>query len=84
MGADTLETSIQMAEMAIADGVTHVVGTPHAKFRSMFDPDLIRQRRDEPAGGRRRMPDSRDGLRFSFEFRKICRTSRRICVKNST
>ena len=29
-GADTLETSIQMAEMAIADGVTHVVGTPHA------------------------------------------------------
>ena len=46
-GADTLETSIQMAEMAIADGVTHVVGTPHANSEYKFDPELIRQRRDE-------------------------------------
>jgi protein-tyrosine phosphatase len=46
-GADTMETSIQMAEMAIADGVTHVVGTPHANSHYNFDPELIRQRRDE-------------------------------------
>jgi protein-tyrosine phosphatase len=46
-GADTLETSIQMAEMAIADGITHVVGTPHANSEFKFNPDLIRQRRDE-------------------------------------
>ena len=46
-GADTLETSIQMAEMAIAEGVTHVVGTPHANSQYKFDPELIRQRRDE-------------------------------------
>ena len=46
-GADTLETSIQMAEMAIADGITHVVGTPHANSQFEFNPDLIRQRRDE-------------------------------------
>ena len=46
-GADTLETSIQMAEMAIADGITHVVGTPHANSQYKFDPELIRQRRDE-------------------------------------
>ena len=46
-GADTLETSIQMAEMAIADGVTHVVGTPHANLQYEFDPELIRQRKDE-------------------------------------
>ncbi len=46
-GADTLETSIQMAEMAIADGITHVVGTPHANSTYKFDPELIRQRRDE-------------------------------------
>jgi len=46
-GADTLETSIQMAEMAIADGVTHVVGTPHANSNYKFDPAVIRQRRDE-------------------------------------
>jgi protein-tyrosine phosphatase len=46
-GADTMETSIQMAEMAIADGVTHVVGTPHANSRYKFDPEIIRQCRDE-------------------------------------
>src|SRR6202051_1050466 len=54
-GADTLETSIQMAESAIADGITHVVGTPHANSHYKFDPELIRQRRDElqAAGGDR-------------------------------
>jgi protein-tyrosine phosphatase len=46
-GADTLETSIKMAEMAIADGVTHVVGTPHANSQYKFDPEMIRQRREE-------------------------------------
>ncbi len=46
-GADTLETSIQMAESAIADGITHVVGTPHANSHYKFDPEIIRQRRDE-------------------------------------
>src|SRR6202051_4737843 len=46
-GADTLETSIQMAESAIADGITQVGGTPHAKSHYVFDPEIIRQRRDE-------------------------------------
>ena len=46
-GSDTMETSIEMAEMAIAEGVTHVVGTPHANSHYKFDPELIRQRRDE-------------------------------------
>ncbi len=46
-GADTLETSIQMAEMAIAEGVTHVVGTPHANSAYTFDPELIRRRCEE-------------------------------------
>jgi len=46
-GAETLETSVQMAEMAIADGVTHVVATPHANSHFKFDPEIVRQRRDE-------------------------------------
>jgi len=46
-GADTLETSVQMAEMAIGEGVTHVVATPHANSAYQFDPEMIRQRRDE-------------------------------------
>jgi protein-tyrosine phosphatase len=46
-GADTLETSIQMAESAIADGITHVVATPHANSHYKFDPEIIRRRLDE-------------------------------------
>lgn len=46
-GAENMDLSIQMAEMAIADGITHVVGTPHANSRYPFNPELIRRRRDE-------------------------------------
>jgi protein-tyrosine phosphatase len=46
-GPDTLDEALQMAEMAIADGITHVIATPHANETYAFDPDLARQRRDE-------------------------------------
>lgn len=36
-GARTLEDSLAMAEDAIADGITHVVGTPHASNDHAFD-----------------------------------------------
>lgn len=42
-----METSLQMAEMAAADGVTHVVGTPHANSEYDFIPELVQLRRDE-------------------------------------
>lgn len=48
-GPDTLEKSLEMAEAAIADGITHVVATPHASDRYTFFPDLVHQRRDEIA-----------------------------------
>jgi protein-tyrosine phosphatase len=46
-GADSLDESLQMAEMAIADGITHVVGTPHSNSQFHFDPELVLKRRDE-------------------------------------
>jgi protein-tyrosine phosphatase len=46
-GAESLEISVQMAEMAIADGITHVISTPHASSEYPFDADLVRARRDE-------------------------------------
>lgn len=46
-GADSLDTAKAMAEMAIADGVTHVIGTPHASQNHKFIPELVKQRRDE-------------------------------------
>ncbi len=46
-GPDSLEDSLKMAEMAIEDGITHVVGTPHANDKFHFNPELASQRRDD-------------------------------------
>lgn len=46
-GAESFDIACGMAEMAIEDGVTHVIGTPHASEGHKFIPELIRQRRDE-------------------------------------
>jgi protein-tyrosine phosphatase len=44
-GAGSEEISVGMAEMAIEEGVTHIICTPHANSRYNFDPALIEQRR---------------------------------------
>ena len=36
-GPKTVEESLAMAEMAIADGITHVVATPHSSDAYRFD-----------------------------------------------
>ena len=36
-----------MAEMAVADGTTHLVATPHSNGEYQFDPQRVRERRDE-------------------------------------
>jgi protein-tyrosine phosphatase len=46
-GAESLEMSLAMAEMAIQDGITHIIGTPHAHPNHDFIPELVRMRRDE-------------------------------------
>ncbi len=46
-GPGSIEISCAMAEMAIADGITHVIGTPHASSNYPFVPELIQKRRDE-------------------------------------
>lgn len=46
-GARTLEDSLAMAEDAIADGITHVVGTPHASTEHHFDFAKVREVRDQ-------------------------------------
>jgi protein-tyrosine phosphatase len=46
-GATSLEVSCAMAEMAIADGITHVVGTPHASPEHAFSLARNLELRDE-------------------------------------
>jgi protein-tyrosine phosphatase len=54
-GPSSMEESLAMAEMAVADGITRVVATPHANERYSFGFARVRQLRDElqaRAGGR--------------------------------
>lgn len=46
-GSRGLEESLEMAESAIADGITHVVATPHASSSWSFDFARVRACRDE-------------------------------------
>jgi len=54
-GATNMEESIAMAESAIADGITHVVATPHSSNEYLFDFSHVRELREElqaKVGGR--------------------------------
>jgi protein-tyrosine phosphatase len=46
-GSGTMEESIAMAESAIADGITHLVATPHSNNEYFFDFAHVRELRDE-------------------------------------
>ncbi len=43
-GSRSLEMSVEMAAMAVDDGITHIVCTPHANERFPYQPELIRER----------------------------------------
>ena len=49
-GPATMEESMAMAESAIADGITHVVATPHSNSQYHFDFTHVRELRDELQG----------------------------------
>src|SRR5262249_43048481 len=46
-GPDKMEDSLAMAEDAIADGITHVVATPHSSDDHWFDFSRVRALRDQ-------------------------------------
>jgi protein-tyrosine phosphatase len=46
-GAVEESVAREMAAMAAADGVTHIVATPHSNYRYKFDPEVNRRKRDE-------------------------------------
>jgi len=46
-GPDSLDMSLEMARVAVSEGITHVVATPHSDNTFRFDPELVRHRRDE-------------------------------------
>ncbi len=46
-GPDTMDESMMMAESAIADGISHLVATPHSNSTYLFDYAQVRRIRDE-------------------------------------
>ena len=46
-GASSLETSVAMARIAAADGITHVVCSPHANSQYAYEPQVIAEKIDE-------------------------------------
>jgi protein-tyrosine phosphatase len=46
-GPRTVDVSMAMAESAIADGITHIVATPHSSNEYFFDFAQVRELRDE-------------------------------------
>ena len=49
-GASDMEIALAMAESAIADGITHVVATPHSSNEYSFDYARVRELRQELQG----------------------------------
>lgn len=62
-GANSFEESVAMAEMAIADGITHVVATPHASPEFRFDYARVKSRVEQlqqSVGGRLKLATGSD------------------------
>ena len=49
-GPESVEESVQMAEMALADGITHIIATPHSNHEFSFDLERNLQLCTELAG----------------------------------
>jgi protein-tyrosine phosphatase len=49
-GATSIEVSLEMAAMAVEEGITHVVATPHAGSGFTFRPEAIKELRAELQG----------------------------------
>src|SRR3990172_9996146 len=46
-GAPEEAVAQEMAKMAAADGITHIVATPHSNYRYQFDPEVNQRKREE-------------------------------------
>ncbi len=82
-GPATMEESLAMAESAIADGITHLVATPHSSNDYFFDFTHVRQLRDElqeKAGGRLKIATGCDFHLNPENLESLRKDARPYCI----
>lgn len=85
-GAESMAMSLKMTEMAIADGVTRVIATPHSSNAFPFVPENVRARRDELQSlvGPRLAISTGCDFHLSFENLEALRANRKCFTLNQT
>ena len=82
-GPDKIEESLEMAETAVADGITHVVATPHSNDRFWFDFTHVRRLRDElqaRAGNRLQIATGCDFHLNPENLARLRKQPRQFCI----
>jgi protein-tyrosine phosphatase len=82
-GPNTVEESMAMAESAIADGITHVVATPHSNDTYYFDFKQVRRLCDElqaRVGSRLKLATGCDFHLNPENLKSLREDARRYCI----
>src|SRR5713101_2145082 len=82
-GPATMEESIAMAESAIADGITHVVATPHSNSKYFFDISYVHELRDQlqaKIGGRLKIATGCDFHLNPENLESLRKEPRHFCI----
>jgi protein-tyrosine phosphatase len=70
-GAESLEESLAMLQLAAESGTTDIVATPHANSRYHYDPETIRQRIQEASAAVSGKPRIHRGCDFHLSFDNV-------------
>lgn len=70
-GAKTFETSLEMCRIAAADGVTHLVATPHCSYNYSFDPKVNLSKLEELQTAVGEVPRLLLGCDFHLSFDNV-------------
>ena len=77
-GAKSFEIAVQMCQLAAADGITHLVATPHSNYTYKFDVGLNRRLLAELQAKIGEKPKLLLGCDFHLSYDNI-----QVCVQNS-
>src|SRR5713226_1644682 len=70
-GAESFATSVAMCQVAAADGITHLVATPHCNYRYEFQPEVNQKRIEELQAAVGKVPKLLLGCDFNLSYENI-------------